>query len=102
MKKILTLSTLFAAAISFGAETVWYSNNTSSAAIEGAYWGDSANWNNPVEEGVGPTNTTDINAAVNLYNNIYIDTEVNINAVFFKPSTTAPDGATLVVKGTNP
>ena len=93
---------MFAVAISFGATNVWYSNNTASASLEDAWWGESANWNNAVEQGVGPTNTSDVNAYVNIYNDIYIDTTANINALWFKTAgkiLTAKSGANLTSAG---
>ncbi|MBR4597396.1 MAG: PEP-CTERM sorting domain-containing protein [Opitutales bacterium] len=102
MKKIIALLALFAVAISFGATNVWYSNNTASASLEDAWWGESANWNNAVEQGVGPTNTSDVNAYVNIYNDIYIDTTANINALWFKTAgkiLTAKSGANLTSAG---
>ena len=101
MKPILILSILIAAAVSSGADNVWYSNNTAAAAQDGAWWGDSANWNPYVEENLGPTNSDEINALVNIYNDIYIDSdlpEISVNALFFKPSgktLTIKDGAVL-------
>lgn len=108
MKKLLIFSTLFVASATFAATAVSYRNNTSAAASEDAWWGDSANWDTtnlsyPVEQGVGPTSSAEVNANVDLYNDIYIDkrtSAVNIYSVWLKTADkilTVKNGVTLTL-----
>ncbi len=99
--KLLSLSGLVVLSLNMQAQTdVWYDNNTPAAQTSNN-WFDEAIWSTrTATDQKIPKNTAEVNACVNLFNNLYVDSDVNVTSIWLKTNDkvlSVENGATLTL-----
>ena len=99
--KLLSLSGLVVLSLNMQAQTtVWYENNTSAAQTSNN-WFDEAIWSaRTATDQKIPQNTAEVNAYVNLHNNLYVDSDVSVSSIWLKTDDkvlSVENGATLTL-----